>query len=334
MGTIDVGGSAAPPEPPGRSPVAVDHKIGDEGQQLALLRRGEDLQVTLGVARVAMRALERIVDAVVLEHEAPDLLDLRGLQRPPAQHRAHALGLRLAHALEHGDERQRALALAQVGGDGLAEPPLVGHEVQGVVVAPLRIGGGLAAAQRGLVHHVVVDQGGRVQQLDAAGEAHRAGPAIAGEARREQQQDGAQTLAAGARDVAAHLLDEADGGGELPPDLPLDGGEVVPDESGDALLEDLLERRRRHTAYFRTTRSRTCTSAPGATLCTSATENRSRISVTRAVATSSSSSPSSSPVTGCTIGIRSRRRLSMLPGRRPSRLVRSITMRTLSTYTT
>src|SRR5207249_7756767 len=107
MGTIDVGGAALPPA---RSPVAVDHEVGDEGQQLALLRRAEDLQVALGVARVAVRALERIVDAVVLEHEAPDLLDLRGLQRPAAQHRAHALGLRLAHALEHGDERQRALA--------------------------------------------------------------------------------------------------------------------------------------------------------------------------------------------------------------------------------
>src|SRR2546428_13180961 len=97
MGTIDVGGAALPPA---RSPVAVDHEIGDEGQQLALLRRGEDLQVALGVARVAVRALERIVDAVVLENEAPDLLVLRGLQRQPAQHRATALGLRYAHALE------------------------------------------------------------------------------------------------------------------------------------------------------------------------------------------------------------------------------------------
>ena len=57
----------------------------------------------------------------------------------------------------------------------------------------------------------------------------------------------------------------------------------------------------------------------------------SRISVTRAVATSSSSSPSISPVTGCTIGIASRRRLTMVPGRMPSAAVRSITMRVVST---
>src|SRR5215468_7922923 len=54
----------------------------------------------------------------------------------------------------------------------------------------------------------------------------------------------------------------------------------------------------------------------------------------RAVPTSSSNSPRSSPVTGCTIGILSRRRLTTLPGRRPSRLVRSITIRLSSTYTT
>ena len=87
----------------------------------------------LGLLRVGVRALQRVVDAVLLEHEAPDLLDLRRLERAPAQHRAHALGLRLAHALEHGDERQRPLALAQIGGDGLAEAALVGHEVQRIV---------------------------------------------------------------------------------------------------------------------------------------------------------------------------------------------------------
>src|SRR5437016_11801268 len=104
------------------SPVAVDHEVGDEGEQLALLRGRKHLQVALGVARVAVGAFQRVLDPVVREDEAPDLLDLRGLQRPTAQEQAHAVGLCLAHALEHGDERQRALALAEVGGDGLAEP--------------------------------------------------------------------------------------------------------------------------------------------------------------------------------------------------------------------
>ena len=42
-------------------------------------------------------------------------------------------GTALAHALEHRDERQRPLALAQVGAHRLAEALLVGDEVQRVV---------------------------------------------------------------------------------------------------------------------------------------------------------------------------------------------------------
>ena len=52
--------------------------------------------------------------------------------RRPEQ-RAHALHLGGGRPLEHRDERERALALAQVGADRLAEPILVGHEVEGVV---------------------------------------------------------------------------------------------------------------------------------------------------------------------------------------------------------
>src|SRR5438552_5551857 len=274
------------------SPVAVDHEVGDEGEQLALLRGRKHLQVALGVARVAVGAFQRVLDPVVREDEAPDLLDLRGLQRPTAQEQAHAVGLRLAHALEHGDERQRALALAEVGGDGLAEASLVGQEIprvvghlegdadveavagegvelrsldaaeqradaaarrheggrllrddpdvvrlggepaalelqlvdlglrhrdgracqrlhdravvvaheqgeglrvqmvaheHGGVVTPLRVGRGLAAPQRRLVDHVVVNERRRVQELDAAGEADGARAAVAGQTRGQQQ---------------------------------------------------------------------------------------------------------------------------------------------------
>src|SRR4030095_5380900 len=204
------------------------------------------------------------------------------------------------------------------------------------IVAPLRVGRGPTTSQGRGVHHVVVNQGGGVQQLDHAGQADRARPPVVGQPRGQQEQDGSQPLAAGGGDVAAHLLDEGDRGVQLVPDLGLDDGEGGADERRHPLLEDALERGGGHRAraYFGTTRSLTWTCAPAATAWISATEKRSRISITRTVATSSSSSPRISPVTGCTMGIRSRRMLSVWPGRTPSTAVRSTAMRVVSTYTT
>src|SRR5262249_18103435 len=116
-------------------------------------------------------------------------------------------------------------------------------------------------------------------------------------------------------------------------DLFLDGLQLVAHERGHPLLENPLQRGRGHAApaYLATTRSRIWIESPGVTDWTSATENFSRVSVTRAVATSSSSSPSSSPVTGCTMGTLSRRRLMTAPGRMPSPAVRSTTILLVST---
>src|SRR5918996_4411182 len=424
-----------------RSPVAIHDEVGHQGQRFALLGGHERLEVGLGGLGEGLGAGARVVHAVVLEHEAADVLDLGGLERAAPQHPPHTLGLGRGHPLERGDEGQRALALTQVGPDGLAQSRLVGGEVErvvgdlegdadvepvagqrfrlgcrqraqqcadpaagrherggllrddpqvvgfggepaalelqlihlglghrdrgarqrlhhaaivvahehgerfriqvvadqhGGVVAPLRVGRGAAAAQRRGVDHVVVDEGGGVEQLDNAGQPDGAGATVVGQPRRQQEQDGAQPLAAGAGDVPAHLLDQGHRRVQLAADLGLDGGGVVAHEGRHPLLEDALERGCGHRtgAYLKTTRSLTWTCAPGATDWISATEKRSRVSITRAVATSSSSSPSTSPVTGCTIGIRSRRRLSTWPGRTPSTAVRSMAMRVVSTYTT
>src|SRR5713101_6246235 len=147
---------------------------------------------------------------------------------------------------------------------------------------------------------VVVNERRRVEQLDGAREAHASRAAVAGQARAQQQQDRAKALAPGARNVAAHLLDQGDRRAQLSTDLRLDKLQVCADQTRDALLQDPFQGGRGHAgSYLGTTRSLIWIRAPAATVWTSATENFSRISVTRAVATSSSSSPSTSPVTGC-----------------------------------
>src|SRR5438093_3649623 len=202
----------------------------------------------------------------------------------------------------------------------------------GGVVAPLRVRRRPSAAQRRLVDDIGVNERRRVKQLDDAREAHAPRAAVAGQARAQQQKYRAKAFAPGARDVAAHLLDQGDGRAQLSTDLRLDKLQVGADQTCDALLQDPFEGGRGHAgSYLGTTRSLIWIRAPAATVWTSATENFSRISITRAVATSSSSSPSTSPVTGCTMGIASRRRLTTVPGRIPSAAVRSMTMRVVST---
>src|SRR5439155_17408034 len=102
--------------------------------------------------------------------------------------------------------------------------------------------------------------------------------------RRQQEEHGPQALAAGARDVAAHLLDQRHRRVQLAADLGLDPLQIDADQTGDALLQDPLESGCGHASdYFGTTRSLIWIRAPGATVRTSETENRSRSSVTRAV---------------------------------------------------
>ena len=94
----------------------------------------------------------------------------------------------------------------------------------------------MAAAQGAVIHHVVVQQGGRVQEFDHRGEANWLCRAfVAAEARGEQCNQRAQALAASVDDVAADFLDEGHGGRKLFRDQAIDGVEVVPNEGEGGL---------------------------------------------------------------------------------------------------
>src|SRR4029453_14219471 len=179
------------------------------------------------------------------------------------------------------------------------------------------------------VHHVVMEEGGGWQELHYAAQPHRPRPLIARQPPRHQEEDGPQPFAPRPRDELAHLPDEIHRRVDLPPDLRLYGGQLAADHDGDPLLEKGFESGRRGEpragvgrGQRSSTRSRILISGVSAAPWISTTENFSRTSVTFPVASSSSSSPRSSPVRGCTMGILSRRRLTMLPGLTPSCAVR------------
>src|SRR5438445_3789831 len=335
------------------SAVPIHDEVRHERERLALLRRREDLEVGLRGPRVGVGPRARVLDALVLDDQPADLLELRRDQGRTREERADALRLRRYQPPEHRDQRECPLSLAQVRADDLAQTVLVRDEVERVVrdlerdpdvepvtgerldlvgretaeqradpaarghergrllrddaevvglrreaaplaleledlgfrhrhrgprerlhhravvvahehrerlrvevvadqergvVAPLGVRRRPAAPERRLVDDVVVDEGRGVEQLDHAPEPHAPRTVIAGQARGEQQEDRAQPLAAGARDVPPHLLDERDRGVQLPVDLRLDRLEVLADQAGDALLEDLLECRGGHAA--------------------------------------------------------------------------------------
>src|SRR5919204_2726927 len=64
-----------------RSAVAVHDEVRDQGQRLLVLGVLERAQRALRGLGVGMRSLERVVDALVLHHQAPDLFDLIGTKR-------------------------------------------------------------------------------------------------------------------------------------------------------------------------------------------------------------------------------------------------------------
>ena len=92
---------------------------------------------------------------------------------------------------------------------------------------PLRVDRGPAPAQGGHVHHIVVEQGGGVDEFDHRGELDMAVVADAAASGREQHQNWPQPLAAGFDDVMADAFREADPGMQLLDDGAVYGCEVV-----------------------------------------------------------------------------------------------------------
>src|SRR5207249_4073278 len=107
---------------------------------------------------------------------------------------------------------------------------------------PSGVGRRLAAAERGLVHDVVVDQRGGVQQLHDAAEPSGPPRRPARQPRAQEDEDGPEPLAAGQGHVLRELADQGDGGpGQLPLDLRLAGAELITDRTPQSLPDGLLE---------------------------------------------------------------------------------------------
>src|SRR6516162_5915296 len=115
------------------STVAIDHEVGDQRKGFSFLRRREDRQRRLRRPRILVRSGQGVFDALVIDDVAPDLVDLVRVEGMALEEAPHALGLCGGRSGEHGDQRQGALALPQVGADGLAETILIGDEVERVV---------------------------------------------------------------------------------------------------------------------------------------------------------------------------------------------------------
>ncbi len=139
----------------------------------------------------------------------------------------------LALADDRGD-------LPDAQGDGLvferaAQVEGLGDEIvpqhHGRLVAAAFVDGVTAAAEVGLVEHIVVNEGRHVDHLDHRGDGDRrlgeplAGQRGVGRQGREKGQGGAEHLAAVALDMGAELGDGPDGGGELVAEPGLDAAQ-------------------------------------------------------------------------------------------------------------
>jgi hypothetical protein len=108
---------------------------------------------------------------------------------------------------------------------GLHVEPVAGQNA--LRVAPLRVGGGTAAACLGFVDDVVVDQGRGVNDLDHRAQLDGALAVVVQQLGGEQQQGRAQALAAAGAQIFADLGNGPHAGDRVAAELALDGGEVV-----------------------------------------------------------------------------------------------------------
>ena len=108
----------------------------------------------------------------------------------------------------------------------------VAHQHAGLI-APDGVGCFPSAAQIGFVHHVVVQQGGGVDELDDGGGVDVSVAGIAAGARRQQHGRRPQPFATAVDDIAGQLVDQHHVGMELPADQGVDGAHVVRDWRAD-----------------------------------------------------------------------------------------------------
>ena len=158
-------------------------------------------------------------------------------------------GGELAHfALgDHGRSRGEAVQdLEAVGFDQQVEgagEQEVADKDRGLV-APDCLGGGLATAQRTLVDDVVMQQGGRVDELDGRREGVRRGVGLAHRIGRDQGDQRPKALAARRDDIAGKIWDDGDRAGGAGGEQVLHSGQV----SRHEVLHPVHQRRQRGLA--------------------------------------------------------------------------------------
>ena len=147
-----------------------------------------------------------------------------------------ALGDGRRGARQHGQHLERAVLHHELEGAGEQE---VADQDRGLV-AEHRVGRGEAAAELALVHHVVVQQGGGVDELDAGSEVGVARAGVAAQPGGGERQQRAQPLAAGGDDVRGKLRDERDGAVHARHDRPVADREIALDQGGENVQSVLV----------------------------------------------------------------------------------------------
>ncbi|HRF73371.1 MAG TPA: hypothetical protein PL117_11400 [Accumulibacter sp.] len=97
-------------------------------------------------------------------------------------------------------------------------------------IAEHRVGGLAPAPQIGTINDIVMEQGGRVDELDHRSEFVMMRPTVSHGAGRQQDQSRAQPLAPALHDVLGHLADQDHLGMEALADHRVNGGHVRPDQ--------------------------------------------------------------------------------------------------------
>ena len=225
--------------------------VGDEVERVvADLERDADIEPVAGEALdlPPLTPAEQGPDAAAGGHERRGLLgddpEIVGLAGRAATLALELEDLGFRHG--HGGARQglehAGVTVLDHEGEGL-RVQVIAHEDRRIV-APARIRRGAAPAERSLVHDIVVDQGGGVQELDDAAHPDRARAPVPRQPRRHEEQDGAEALATRPRDELAHLVDQRHRRVDLAGDRVLDGLELGSDGESDPVLQQRLERRR------------------------------------------------------------------------------------------
>ena len=98
------------------------------------------------------------------------------------------------------------------------------------MIAPSRIRRRTAAARVGAVDHVIVNQSRAVKEFDDCGEFDRAGAAVPGVTRGEQQQRGAKALSSSAKEIAGDFGDRLESSRGLSRQFFFHKDEIVSDE--------------------------------------------------------------------------------------------------------